>query len=125
MGRMLLHPYATIPALTPYSSTTPCVPTTTITITTTTRYAKFLLLRKHHLELQHPIPPLDIALMWASHMSTSGMYAADCQQLLQRMFLDLPGVCSCVEGGGGGLAFGRQCAKMFVNCNVWLSDRFC
>lgn len=55
------------------------------------RYAKFLLLRKHHLELQHPIPPLDIALLWSSHMSASGMYAADCQQLLQRPFLDLPG----------------------------------
>jgi hypothetical protein len=57
----------------------------------THRYAKFLLLRKHHLELQHPIPPLDIALMWTSHMSCSGLYAADCQQSLQRLFLDLPG----------------------------------
>jgi hypothetical protein len=57
------------------------------------RYAKFLLLRKHHLELQHPIPPLDIALMWASHMSASGLYASDCQQLLQRSFSDMPGQC--------------------------------
>lgn len=68
------------------------------------RYAKFLLLRKHHLELQHPIPPLDIALMWSSHMSASGLYAADCQQLLQRSFSDMPGAFVClvvfVEGGG-------------------------
>jgi len=38
------------------------------------RYAKFLLLRKHHLELGHPIPPMDVSLIWSSHMSCSGLY---------------------------------------------------
>lgn len=55
------------------------------------RYAKFLLLRKHHLELQHPIPPLDVALMWSSHMSASAAYVQDMQQLLGYTFLDMPG----------------------------------
>ncbi|WIA29814.1 hypothetical protein OEZ86_012287 [Tetradesmus obliquus] len=55
------------------------------------RYAKFLLLRKHHLELQHPIPPLDVALMWSAHMSVGGEYARDMLQLLQRPFADMPG----------------------------------
>jgi hypothetical protein len=57
------------------------------------RYAKFLLLRKHHLELQHPIPPIDVALVWTAHMSVSGEYARDMLQLLQRPFTDMPGEC--------------------------------
>jgi hypothetical protein len=63
------------------------------------RYAKFLLLRKHHLELQHPIPPIDVALVWTAHMSVSGEYARDMLQLLQRPFTDMPG--ERCDGGAG------------------------
>jgi hypothetical protein len=75
------------------------------------RYAKFLLLRKHHLELQHPIPPLDIVLMWSSHMSASGLYAADCQQLLQRTFLDLPGALAARGSAHDGHEGNVKCVK--------------
>lgn len=56
------------------------------------RYARFLLLRKHHLELAHPLPPLDVTLMWATHMSVSGTYDTDCRRLFGCPFLDMPGV---------------------------------
>ena len=55
------------------------------------RYAKFLLLHKHRLDLVHPVPTADISLMWHAHMSNSGTYGAECLELLGRLFEDLPG----------------------------------
>eukprot|EP00877_Chromochloris_zofingiensis_P001505 jgi/Chrzof1/11355/Cz05g33160.t1 len=50
------------------------------------RYAKFLLLRKHRLDLSHAIPALDIVLMWHTHMSGSAAYHKDCLEILGRYF---------------------------------------
>lgn len=78
------------------------------------RYAKFLLLRKARLDLDHPVPCADVALMWHTHRSVSGTYAGDCMALLGRLFEDMPGAAVSGEGSSGGGGCRLWCVLLAV-----------
>jgi hypothetical protein len=75
--------------------------------------------------MAHPVPMLDVVLMWHTHMSASGPYASDCHELFGRVIEERPAPARrpSAAGGDGGGAAAAPASELEAGVSVATRDR--